>query len=54
MEPKKQYKLICKVYYCRWESETYDNFEDADAIQKCPKCGASRLVNLQLMEVEKE
>jgi len=48
----KSYKLVCKVYYCKWESEVYDNFDEADSIKKCPKCGASRLINLQLVEVE--
>jgi len=49
----KSYKLVCKVYYCKWESEVYDTYEEADNIKKCPKCGASRLINLQLVEVEK-
>ena len=48
----KTYKLVCKVYYCRWESEIYDDYDKADAIKKCPKCGASRITNLQLVEIE--
>ena len=52
MESTKSYKLVCKVYYCKWESEVFDNFDEADSIKKCPKCGASRLINLQLVEVD--
>jgi len=52
MESKKSYQLVCKVYYCKWESDVYGNYEEADSIKKCPKCGASRLINLQLVEIE--
>ena len=49
---KKTYKLICKSYYCRWESEDYDDYDEANAVEKCPKCGASRITDLKLVEVE--
>ena len=45
------YKLICKAYYCNWESQTYQTQEEADTIQRCPKCGARRITNLQLVEI---
>ena len=49
---EKSYKLVCKVYYCRWESEVYEDYDTADNIQKCPKCGASRITYLQLVELD--
>ena len=52
MDSTKTFKLVCKVYYCKWESEPSENFEVVDSIKKCPKCGASRLINLQLVEME--
>ena len=52
MASSKSYKLVCKVCYCRWESDVIDNFEEADSIKKCPTCGATRLIDLQLIELE--
>ena len=52
MASSKSYMLVCKVYYCGWESDVFDNFEEADSIKKCPTCGATRLINLQIIEIE--
>jgi len=47
-----KYQLVCNAYYCSWQSEIFDTFEEADAIQSCPKCYAKRGVRFKLIEIQ--
>ena len=42
------FKVKCYAYYCGWESEAAEDFETANSITKCPRCGIARGSKLKL------
>ena len=36
------YQVICIAYYCGWESEIFSSLEEAENVEKCPRCGAGQ------------
>ena len=37
-----RYKLVCYANYCGWESEITEDYNQADGIEKCPRCKIGR------------